>query len=87
MPQQAPRPVRSFPRTCLHCRTKSVVQTQVNRDFEVLHAGILHPLTLTNIPAERCGTCGNITFGTDDIDTHIDAALHQHLTNTPPNHP
>jgi YgiT-type zinc finger domain-containing protein len=87
MPTQAhPRPIRSFPRTCLHCRTKSVVQTQVTHDFEVLHKGQLHNLTVTNVPAERCNSCGNVTFGSD-IDTHIDAALHQHLSNTPTNHP
>lgn len=69
---------RSFPRTCLHCRTKSVVQVHISRDFEVKHDGKLYPVAVHNVPAERCSSCGNVTLGSE-VDTCIDAALRDHL--------
>jgi putative zinc finger/helix-turn-helix YgiT family protein len=55
-----------------------VVQVHISHDFEVKHDGKLYPISIHNAPAERCSSCGNVTFGSD-VDTSIDAALRDHL--------
>lgn len=78
MPTNAAPSARTYPRTCTRCRHKAVVAATVERTREVKYDGAMYTLNLRNVPAERCGECGNTTFGVESDDV-MQRALREHV--------
>lgn len=69
---------RSFPRTCVKCRAKSVVQTTVARTCEIKYDGKLLSVNVPDLPVEQCSACGNVTVGAES-EARIDDAVRSHI--------
>jgi putative zinc finger/helix-turn-helix YgiT family protein len=71
-------PKRRFPRTCLSCNEKQVVQAVIDRIVEVKYDGSIHRVAVNGMPVERCDHCGAVSIGLDGDDA-INAALREQL--------
>jgi putative zinc finger/helix-turn-helix YgiT family protein len=69
---------RTFPRTCLACRAKEVNPAVVDRTVEMKYDGTMHTVSVSAVPMEKCGACGEETFGLES-EAVVHAALRRQL--------
>jgi putative zinc finger/helix-turn-helix YgiT family protein len=67
-----------YPRVCPACRQREVRPAKIERTLKVRYDGAKYEIIVRDLPVERCGHCGEVTFS-NDADQAIDRALRDHI--------